>query len=95
LIRNQSLAVVDLSRSAFLTTAGNQLVYDLRTALAKRDWDQVWNAVRRIPRDFDFWSFCLFLVLLPTLPLMRVPYLQEFFLGGIRTTLQKAGGECR
>jgi hypothetical protein len=95
LIEALSLVIVDLSRSAFLTTAGNQLVYDVRTALANRDGTHAWKAVRRIPRDFDFWNFCLFLFLLPTLPLMRVPYVQELFLGGIRATLQKKDGKVR
>lgn len=93
LIENQSLVIVDLSRSAFLTTAGNQLLYDIRTALRNGGRAQVWKAIRRIPRDFDFWSFWLFLFLLPTLPLMRVPYVQELFLGGIRATLQKKDDE--
>jgi SAM-dependent methyltransferase len=93
LIRDPSLAIVDLSRSAFLTTAGNQLVYDVRTALAKRNGAEFWEALRRVPEDFDFWSFCLFLFLFPTLPLMRIPCVQELFLGGIRATLKKADGE--
>jgi SAM-dependent methyltransferase len=92
LLETLPLGTVRVSRSAFLTTAGNQLVYDVRPALAKRDWTGVWRSLRRIPRDFDLWSFCLFLFLLSTLPLMRIPYIQELFLGGIRASLQGRTG---
>lgn len=83
------LEVVELSRSAYLTTAGNQLIFDLRTAAHQRDWLAGWSAVRRIPKDFGLAEFCLFLLLLCTLPFMRVPLLQECFLGGVRATLRK------
>jgi SAM-dependent methyltransferase len=83
------LELVTLRRAAFLTTPGNQLVYDLRTALARSDRRAAWAALRRAPRDFSFVDACLFLLLLPTLPLMRVPLLRELFLGGVRAKLRK------
>lgn len=89
LVRTLSLELVELRRNAYLTTAGNQLVFDLRTAMRRRDWRTGWSALRRIPADFGLGDFCLFLMLASTLPLMRVPLLQECFLGGVRATLHK------
>ncbi len=90
LLRRLPLELVELGRSAYLTTAGNQLLFDLRGAAGRRDWPALWRTLRRLPADFAFGQFCLFLFLVGTLPLMRVPGVQEGFLGGVRATLRKA-----
>jgi SAM-dependent methyltransferase len=89
LLRELPVEVVESSRSAFLTTAGNQLTADVRAAIRRHDWRQAWKAVARAPGDFDRGEFTLFLLLLATLPLTKIPLLQELFLGGVRTTLRK------
>ncbi len=89
MLSNLPLEAVDFSRSAYLTTAGTQLMLDLRAAIGRRDWRAGWSALCHIPADFNLGDFCLFILLASTLPLMRVPLLQEFFLGGIRATLRK------
>ena len=89
LLRTLTLEVVELRRSAYLTTAGNQLVFDLRTAMRRQDWRAGWAVLRRVPADFTLGEFGLFVLLTATLPLMRVPMLQEVLLGGVRATLRK------
>ncbi len=84
------LEIVELRRVAFLTTPGNQLVYDVRSALARSDLRAAWNSIRRAPEDFSLTDACLFAILFPTLPLMRVPLLRELFLGGVRANLRRS-----
>ncbi len=89
LIRELPVEVAELSRSAYLTTPGNQLMHDLRDALRSRDLPAAVRAVRRIPSDFDRTDIGLFILLSLLLPLGRVPLLQEVVLGGVRATLRK------
>lgn len=88
------LDVVRMDRNAYLTTAGNQLVADVRRAVRRGDLGAAWDAVRRGPRDFRPAEFLLFVFLALSLPLMRVPIVQEAFLGGVRAVLAKPTGVC-
>jgi SAM-dependent methyltransferase len=89
LARAAGLDVVRLDRSAYLTTAGNQLAADLRAALRRRDRRAAWRAVARARADFGAGEFVLFVVLALCLPLGRIPFVQECVLGGLRATLVK------
>lgn len=81
---------VVLRRSAFLTTPGNQLVYDVRQSLSRGDRAGAWRAVRRMPKDFTLSDLILFPFLFAALPLNRIPVVRELFLGGVRASLRKA-----
>jgi SAM-dependent methyltransferase len=95
LLRGMPLEVVELGRTAYLTTAGNQLVFDVRAAARRSDWPAVRRAFRRIPADFTASGLVGFLLLLATLPLTKIPLVEEAFLGGVRATLRKVPERAR
>jgi SAM-dependent methyltransferase len=95
LTRDARLDLVRLDRSAYLTTAGNQLAADVRAALRRRDARAAWRAVRRARHDFTPTDGALFILLALCLPLARVPLVQEGFLGGVRAVLARAADDRR
>jgi SAM-dependent methyltransferase len=91
LVDAAGLEVVRLDGSAYLTTSGNQLAADVRTALRRRAAGGVRRAIARARHDFGAGEFGLFVLLVLCLPLMRIPVVQECVLGGVRATLVKRG----